>query len=103
LKPSELLADGMSWCRNEFATDANGKQCGIWSPHATRFCILGAVMRLGVCQVVQAEALIRRTEAYLAFYEARKEQDHCPGRSIGEFNDWAPHATVLAALREAGL
>jgi hypothetical protein len=44
MKAKDLLSDSSRWTRGASARDGRGKQCGIYSPDAVRYCILGALL-----------------------------------------------------------
>jgi hypothetical protein len=88
----ELLADESRWCQRELALTAAGCESSPEGPDATRFCLIGACMR-----IYGTSGLIYKI--------ARRKLQIAVGCdvSLAEFNDRHTHAQVLALVIEAGV
>ena len=90
MKIYNLLNSAKKWIRGEFATSDDGHIVEPDSPDATRWCILGGVVR---CYPLSQRSRIR-ARLYTALYP---KSPH----SLGVFNDRATFRQVRARLKKA--
>lgn len=86
-----LIEDQAHWCQGSMARDADGREIGALSPHAVRFCSVGALFRTRRTRHGQARDL-------LDDLAARRQWG---ADSLEEFNDSNGHAEVIALWQDA--
>lgn len=85
-KARELLSDLNRWTKEVSARDVDDRPIGPCSPHATCWCILGALCHVNETNHYTGQAIVDLVEVV---------------QDIAYFNDHAKHSQVLGAFDKA--
>lgn len=92
----EILSDPARWTVEASARDANGAACDVYSPEATCFCAVGALIKAGYVQYHDGTSALADT-----YFQAREVIYRVTSKSLIDVNDYEGREAVLEILDQA--
>lgn len=92
----EILSDPARWTVEASARDADGKLCDVYSPEATCFCAVGALIKAAHTQHIDGTSGLADT-----YFQAREIVSDVSSKSLIDVNDYEGREAVLEILDQA--
>ena len=100
----ELISDPARWTQNAAARSAHGHPVPVVSPHAIKWCAIGAIART-IDELKQSWAAPNVGAAWLTMKAVtnpdQSRLNNCSNAEIATFNDAASHEDVMLVFKHA--